>query len=443
MQMGFGLWQEQTQRLVMTPELRQAITVLQFSAQELLEYLETEATQNPVMELDAPDWSRIAREQRDKQLRTKVSTHKQFPLDSVIRSSQTLEEHLCGQLNLMKALPDEQKLAAFIIGSLDNNGYLKLSLEEIAELRNSTVEQVQKALQLVQSLEPTGVGAQSLEECLLLQLREVPDAQETAAKIISGHLPAVAQGKISKIALALGITNRQVQDAIDLIRTLDPKPGRWYSGDLPAYIVPDVTVEKVSGEYLVLVNDRAVPRLQINDFYRQLLEQRSDSVTGEARDFITAKLNSALWLLKSMEQRRQTLYNVTSVIVELQREFFENGVSKLRPLTLKIAAEKAGVHESTISRAVSGKFVQTPRGIFELKYFFDSGVATLVGDGASAESIKAKIKSIIETEEVSAPCSDQQLSEMLQAQGIQISRRTVAKYREELGIASSMQRKRY
>ncbi|MFC4768373.1 RNA polymerase factor sigma-54 [Effusibacillus consociatus] len=443
MKMGYGLWQEQTQKLVMTPELRQAITVLQFSSHELLEYLESEVSQNPVMELEVPDWTQVARELRDDKHRKINREQKEFPIESVVRTNHSLEEHLKRQLNLVKASNKERQLASFIIGNLDPNGYLSLPVEEIASMKKCTVEEAEMALRLVQSLEPAGVGARTLEECLLLQALEIKGVSAAVCDIIEQYLPDVAQGRISRIASALGITTKQTQEAIDFIRTLDPKPGRWYTNERPAYIVPDVIVERVAGDYVVIVNDRSMPRLHINDFYRKVLEQNEDGVSKEAKEYISGKLNSALWLLKSIEQRRQTLYKVTEAIVEFQKDFLDHGVRRLRPLTLKQVAEKIGMHESTVSRATAGKYVQTPRGVYELKYFFTSGLSTSVGESASAESIKAKLKSLIEGEDPKQPLSDQRISELLQEDGIQISRRTVAKYREEIGIQSSMQRKRY
>ncbi|GAX90779.1 RNA polymerase factor sigma-54 [Effusibacillus lacus] len=444
MRMGYGLWQEQTQKLVMTPELRQAITVLQYSSQELLEYLEEEVAHNPVMELEAPEWLQIAKELRDNRQRSNSrDQHKEFPVESVVRANQSLEEYLNRQLSLVKASPKERQLAAFIIGNLDSNGYLTMKLEEVAEIRGCTRDEAETALRLVQSLEPTGVGARSLEECLLLQALEIRGISPVVLDIIEHHLADVAQGRIGKIASALGVTPKETQQAIDLIRTLDPKPGRWYTHEPPTYISPDVIVERVSGEYVVVVNDQALPRLHINDFYRKVLEQKEDGISRETKEYISGKLNSALWLLRSIEQRRQTLFKVTEAIVDLQKEFLDHGVRKLRPLTLKQVADRIGMHESTVSRATSGKYVQTPRGVFELKYFFTSGVSTEAGDGASAESIKAKIRALVEREDSAQPLSDQKICELLQEEGVRISRRTVAKYREEAGIASSMQRKRY
>ncbi|BCJ86947.1 RNA polymerase factor sigma-54 [Effusibacillus dendaii] len=443
MQMGYGLWQEQTQKLVMTPELRQAITVLQFSSEELAGYLEAEAVQNPVMELELPDWLAASREHAlHKPIGAQRETNP-LPVESVLRSHQSLEDHLNRQLQLLKLSERELRLASFIVGSLDSNGYLTMQIDEISHICRCDAEEVEAALQIVQSLEPTGVGARSLSECLWLQALEIKNVPEPVFQIIENHLPDVAQGRTSRIAAVLGITLQETQRAIDLIRSLDPKPGRWYTTESAAFVVPDVIVERVAGDYVVIVNDRSTPRLHISDFYRTLLQQQDGSVPSETRDYIVSKLNSALWLLKSMEQRRQTLYKVTEAIISLQMDFFDGGVAKLKPLTLRDVAERVGIHESTVSRAIAGKYVQTPQGVYELKYFFDSGVTTSAGEGAAAESVKSLIKSLVDKEDRKEPLSDQKICEILKEKGIRISRRTVAKYREEIGIVSSMQRKRY
>jgi RNA polymerase sigma-54 factor len=252
----------------------------------------------------------------------------------------------------------------------------------------------------------------------------------------------VAQGRITRVAQALKVTPHEVQRMVDIVKSLDPKPGRVYSVESPAYIIPDVTIEKVGSEYVVIVNEKAYPKLRINDFYRDMLTTKNE-MHKETKDYITNKLNSAVWLLKSIEQRRQTIYKVTSAIVELQRDFFDQGVRGLKPLTLRQVAEVVGLHESTVSRATTGKYAQTPRGVFELKYFFSSGVQTQSGEGASAESIKSEIRALVAGEDPKKPLSDQKLTELLQAKGIEIARRTVAKYREEQNIPSSSQRKRY
>lgn len=460
MQMGYGLHQEQTMKLVMTPELRQAITILQFSALELVEYINQQVSENPVIEasvteIEHPstpktkaadtaeiDWSEYirARAQGDYVPGSVRSNESEFnPLDLVAKNDVSLERHLCEQLSFIRNLPDDiVMIAKYIIGNLDERGYLELALEQIAETLQADMDDVEQALIVVQSLEPRGVGARDLRECLIIQLEYSGLKNSLAFHIVDRYLSDLADGRISKIAAELGVTPKEVQAAADLIRTLDPRPGLHYHRDEPRYIIPDVTVEKVDGEYIVLVNDSATPRLRINSYYERLLQQDS-----HAKKYIHDKMNSALWLIRSIEQRRMTIYKVTEAIVNAQREFFEKGIAYLKPMTLKEIAEIVGLHESTISRATNNKYVQTPRGIFELKYFFSSGLTTATGDAASTESVKLRLKELIDKEDRTRPLSDQKLCEMLNDEGISISRRTVAKYREEMGILSSAKRKRY
>ncbi|MBL0386838.1 RNA polymerase factor sigma-54 [Tumebacillus sp. ITR2] len=448
MQMGYGLWQEQSQRLVMTPELRQAITVLQFSSLELLEYLEGELAVNPVIESDQRiDWSELARMQRDsspaRERATMSESRDEWDVTAGIRQSKSLQEHLHDQLRLHKLSPDELRIGRWLIGNLDDNGYLTLSLPECATSLKAKLEHVEAVLKTIQTLEPTGVGARDLSECLRLQLAELETKVPLAIyPLIDHYLEDVANGRITRVASALSVTPADVQRMVDLLKTLDPKPGRMYSTETPHYIVPDVYVEKVGHDYVVVVNEKALPKLHINDFYRNMLNTQDPS-HKETREYINGKLSGALWLMKSLEQRRQTIYNVTRAVVDMQRGFFDHGISSMKPLTLRQVAEVVGLHESTVSRATTGKYVQTPRGVFELKYFFNSGVQTSSGDGAAAESIKAEIRRLITSENPKKPLSDQKLTDLLQAQGIEIARRTVAKYREEEGLPSSSQRKRY
>jgi RNA polymerase sigma-54 factor len=446
MHMGYGLWQEQTQKLVMTPELRLAITVLQFSSLELLDYLERETQQNPVIEVERTiDWTELAKELRRNGGTAKAEGSVTTPTDEAqdgIRQGVTLHEHLEKQLRLLTLPQDVLKIGLYLIGNLDSNGYLTLTTDECAKALSVPKALVEQALKHVQSLEPTGVGARSLGECLRLQLAERQGVPKEIYPLIDRHLEAVAQGRITRVANLLNVQPSDVQRMVDLLKSLDPKPGRMFSTDAPSYIIPDVFVEKAGRDYVVIVNEKATPKIRINDFYRGLLEAGED-LHKETKDYITGKLSNALWLLKSIEQRRQTVYNVTAAIVELQRSFFDEGVRGLKPLTLRQVAEKVGLHESTVSRATAGKYAQTPRGVFELKYFFSSGVQTSTGEGASAESIKAEIKKLVQAEDPKKPLSDQKIAELLQAKGIGIARRTVAKYREEENIPSSSQRKRY
>lgn len=460
MNMGFGLYQEQTLKLVMTPELRQAITILQYSAVDLLGYLQEQATENPVIELqevsatyDYPkkeeekpmsqvDWKEIVGNRATGEYSTNKNESTFNPLDHVHGPDSTLFEHLETQLGYVKRLSTTQrKLGMYLIGNLDEKGYLEISLEEISDKLGVSVEEVEDVLTVIQHFDPVGVGARNLEECLLLQLQHNGKDDDAIVSLVQHHLLDLANNRYQRIADALKVTISDVQEMADLVRTLNPRPGAAFYHGETKFVIPDVTVEKVGKEYVVLVNDASAPRLTINSFYEKLLKR--ENTQDEAQKFIHEKLNAALWLAKSLEQRRLTLMRVTQAIVDLQRDFFEHGVHYLKPMTQKEIAEKVSLHESTISRATNGKYVQTPRGVFELKYFFTSALSTASGDSASSESVKRRIKLMIEQEDRKQPHSDQKLAEMLLKEGIEISRRTVAKYREEMMIASSAKRKRF
>lgn len=458
MNMGMGLFQEQTLKLVMTPELRQAITILQYSAVDLISYLQEMANENPVIELQdaasevastkaekpAPeiDWKEIVSNRATGEYSAGKNESTYNPLDYVQQGADTLYEHLERQLGYVKGFSTQQrKIALFLIGNLDEKGYLEISLEEAASQLGVSVLEIEDVLAVLQHFDPAGVAARSLEECLLLQLEHLALDDEKIVQVVRYHLQDLADNRYQRIADKIGCTPQDVQAMADLVRTLNPRPGAAFSRSETRYVIPDVTVEKVGSEYVVLVNDVATPRLRINSFYEKMLKQQKSQ--EEAKQFIHDKLNAAMWLAKSLEQRRLTLMRVTQAIVEMQRDFFDRGVHYLRPLTQKEIAERVGLHESTISRATSNKYVQTPRGIFELKYFFTSALSTASGESASSESVKRRIKALIEQEDRKSPLSDQKLSEMLLAEGIEISRRTVAKYREEMLIPSSAKRKRF
>lgn len=447
MQMGYGLIQEQALKLVMTPELRQAITILQFSSLDLIEYINQQMSENPIIETaekmlpDGDFWKEYWRDRSMNRVNytSQSNESESNPLDWIVKNDTTLEKHLLEQLSYLRNIsPRTIRVAKFIIGNLDHRGYLELALEQIAESLHEEVEEVEQALFLVQSLEPHGVGARNLKECLLIQLEYAGKKDTLVYKIVEDYLELLAEGKIGKISTKLQISPKEVQTATDSIRLLDPRPGSLYQRDEPRYIVPDVTVEKVAGEFVILLNDSATPRLSINSYYEKVSQQHE-----EAKKYIHDKMNSAMWLLKSIEQRRMTIYKVTEAIVQEQRDFLEKGISYLKPMTLKEIAEKVSLHESTISRATNNKYVQTPRGVFELKYFFSSALTTTGGESTSSESVKAEIKALIDQEDRKAPLSDQKLMDILNEKGVFISRRTVAKYREEIGIPSSAKRKRY
>ncbi|MGC5326941.1 RNA polymerase factor sigma-54 [Brevibacillus sp. SYSU BS000544] len=460
MNMGFGLYQEQTLKLVMTPELRQAITILQYSATDLLSYLQEQAAENPVIELHEVsataerleqkrpterveiDWKEIAQNQdrSDYSVNKNESTYN--PLDYVQASDKTLYDYLTSQLGFTKGLTSSQKqMGLFLIGNINEKGYLEVSLEEASQRLGVSILELEPVLTIIQRFDPVGVGARNLEECLVLQLQYEGYNDEHTIAVVLDHLQDLANNRFSRIAEKLQITVQQVQEIADVVKTLNPRPGAAYGAGETRYIVPDVAVEKISGEYVVFVNDVSTPRLSINRFYEKMLKE--NKTQEEAKQFIHDKLNAAIWLAKSLEQRRLTLLKVTQAIVEMQREFFDRGVHYLKPMTQKEIAEKVNLHESTVSRATSNKYVQTPRGVFELKYFFTSALTTASGESASSESVKKRIKALIDAEDRKQPLSDQKLSELLDKEGIEISRRTVAKYREEMMIASSAKRKRY
>ncbi|NGQ95090.1 RNA polymerase factor sigma-54 [Brevibacillus sp. SYP-B805] len=460
MNMGLGLYQEQTLKLVMTPELRQAITILQYSTADLISYLQEQANENPVIELQeisaaadlaaakaerpAPevDWKELIGNRATGEYSVAKNENTYNPIDHAHKSGSTLYEHLESQLGLVKGLTDGQrKIALYLIGNLDEKGYLEISLEEVAHRMGAALDEVEDMLTVIQHFDPVGVGARSLEECLLLQLQHEGLDDEKVVRVVRDHLADLANNRFQRIAEKLSCSIQEVQEIADRVRSLNPRPGASFSHGETRYVIPDVTVEKVGGEYIVLVNDISAPRLVINRFYEKMLKEQKSQ--DEARQFIHEKLNAALWLAKSLEQRRLTLMRVTQAIVEVQRDFFEHGVHFLKPMTQKEIAERVNLHESTISRATSNKYVQTPRGIFELKYFFTSALATASGEAASSESVKKRIKAIIDGEDRKRPLSDQAITEMLMKEGIEISRRTVAKYREEMLIPSSAKRKRF
>ncbi|MBY0086955.1 RNA polymerase factor sigma-54 [Brevibacillus sp. M2.1A] len=457
MNMGLGLFQEQTLKLVMTPELRQAITILQYSAIDLISYLQDQANENPVFDLEvagevasakaekpAPeiDWKEIVGNRATGEYGSSKNESTYNPLDYVQQGAETLYEHLERQLGYVKGFSSLQKqIALFLIGNLDEKGYLEITLEEASARLGAEMLEIEDVLSVLQHFDPVGVASRSLEECLLLQLEHLALDDEKIVQVVRNHLQDLADNRYQRIADKIGCTPQEVQAMADLIRTLNPRPGAAFSSVETRYVIPDVTVEKVGNDYVVLVNDVAAPRLKINSFYEKMLSQQKSQ--DEAKQFIHDKLNAAMWLAKSLEQRRLTLMRVTQAILDMQREFFDRGIHYLKPMTQKEIAERVGLHESTISRATSNKYVQTPRGIFELKYFFTSALSTSSGEATSSESVKRRIKALIEQEDRKSPLSDQKLGEMLLTEGIEISRRTVAKYREEMLIPSSAKRKRF
>jgi RNA polymerase sigma-54 factor len=480
------LQQRLSQQLVMTPQLRQAIKILQVSRAELETLIDQELTENPVLEeqLDekaegaaevptvdgaagAEEWSADG-EKPDVEQASSVNEidwkeyaenysndihgslghgsggddeDRRAALENVLVKRTLLPDHLMWQLRLSDLTDVEKEVGAMIVGSLDADGYLPLQIEEIAFLADTWPDLgvVERVLRRIQEFDPPGVAARNLCECLLIQLRQLGIEEDSiAARIVRDHLPMLESRRFDRLARELGVSIEQVAEATRLISVLEPKPGRDFGDSDTRYVTPDVYVHKVGDEYVVTLNEEGLPRLRVSSFYRRMLGQNG---TAEARGYIQEKMRAAAWLIKSIHQRQRTLYMVTSSIVKFQQEFLEKGVACLRPLVLKDVASDIGMHESTVSRATAGKYVHTPQGTFELKYFFTSSLRGGQGAEVSAESVKEKIREIIAKENARKPLSDQHIAEMLGKEQIDIARRTVAKYRELMGILPSSKRK--
>ncbi|ABB15508.1 RNA polymerase factor sigma-54 [Carboxydothermus hydrogenoformans] len=458
MPMDFGLNLEQTQKLVLTPELKQAITILQLNTLELVSFIEQQVETNPLLEIEIcedkeenelgeneeyQELREIAEYFADSSdlgmgLRQEDEERKGFEPAS---SESSLWEHLYLQLHLLNLPQLDNKIGEFIIGNIDENGYLTCPVEEISERLKVEEEEVVRVLKIIQTFDPPGVGARGLLECLLIQAEQKNILTPLLKEIISNYLPDLAQSKYLKVANRLGVTVEEVYQAMDIIKSLDPKPGRNFATLKEVrYVVPDITVEKVESEYIILVNDSLLPRLNINKIYQNILKQKD--YDEKTKKYVEKKLNQALWLIKSIEQRRFTLYRVARFIVDYQREFLEYGLKYLKPLTLKQVAKALNLHESTISRACANKYMATPRGTFEMKYFFASALESGQGGFSSSTSIKAQIKELIARENPQDPLSDQRIADILTQRGVKISRRTVAKYREEMGILAAAKRRK-
>ncbi|MFD1397410.1 RNA polymerase factor sigma-54 [Kroppenstedtia eburnea] len=459
--MGYGLVQDQRMKLVMTPELRQAIQVLQLSAVDLIQYIQDQAIENPVLEMeDSPrmaesepvgtasverlaDWGAFMR--GGGTFGRSSSTHDEeegHPVDRIADSALSLSGVLEEQLRYLSIDTRTYQICRYIIGNLDEDGYLRLNAEQLCKRFNISEQDFADSLKLVQGLDPAGVGARNLSECLTLQLEREGEPAPLLLNIVSFHLHDLAEGKLKRVAKALDCTTVEVQEAADRIRKLNPKPGLACHGESPRYIFPDVTVGKVQGEWEVWVNEGYIPRLGISTQYERILRENNEGA-HQAAAYIKERIQSAMWLLKSIEQRRNTLYRVSRAIIQVQRDFFEHGISHLKPLTLREVAEELELHESTVSRATRHKYIQTPRGLFPFRFFFPSGVSNQSGGNTSARSVKERIEQLIKGENKGKPLSDQKIADRLREAGIRISRRTVAKYREEMGITSSQARRRF
>ncbi|MBF1186469.1 MAG: RNA polymerase factor sigma-54 [[Eubacterium] sulci] len=456
MKIGYELTIEQTQKLSMTPELIQAIQILQYNNQELNEYIDKELLENPILESEYHkesdteidiDSLRDQLIQADENVEAykqweSHSTSDEYSYENFVAFNYTLTEFLIEQLHFSSLKGQDAEIGRYIIENIDDNGYLSMSLEEICSVLDVDLDSCERVLDVIHTFEPSGVGARNLNECLIIQLASLGELTDEIELIISNRLKDLADNKYVLISKDMGISIAEVQGIADLIRTLEPKPGRGFDSDNSIkYIIPDIYVEETNGEYVVSANDGSTPSLHISSYYNSLTEEAK--YDKELSNYLNNRFNSAMWLMKSIEQRKKTIYNVASAIVQFQNDFFAKGERFLKPLTLKQIAETVGVHESTVSRAINGKYMQCPRGVFELKYFFTGGILNEDGSGVSSNSIKSMIKEFVDAEDDNKPLSDSKISEMLHEKGIDISRRTVAKYRDDIGILPSSKRRRF
>lgn len=467
------LVQKQTQRLMITQKMQQAIHILQLNSLELERYIQQELEANPVLDqvqkepvaepvapsqtatgedpregfdesfdLDdfASQWDRKYREGRDMSHNPDMDDRRQYYQDSITKE-ESFSARLLTQLRL--AAPDEKTyaLGERIIGDIDERGYFTGSLEEIAREQEVPVEDMEKTLQLIQRFEPTGVGARDVVECLLLQANvEYPDEPQLRV-LIEDHLDELEKRQIPKIAKAMNVPAERVEELKDMLAKLNPWPGYEYSLDPPQYVTPDVIVEKVDGQYVVYLSDERIPELRINAEYEEMARQKT--IGREEKMFLREKVESARWLIRNVEQRQNTILRIARAIVDVQEEFLEKGIEHIKPLTLQEIAEKVGIHEATVSRGTRGKYMQTPQGLFELKFFFSPGLRRDTGEAQSSKSVQSAVKKIIDEEDKGNPLSDQKIADILRQQGLNIARRTVTKYREALGILTSSLRKAY
>ncbi|HUP19908.1 MAG TPA: RNA polymerase factor sigma-54 [Gemmatimonadota bacterium] len=454
----------QKQELRMNPRLYQAMDLLYLPLMELEQHLKLELTANPFLEIqemeeeyaeqeeveekveekeDEIDWEEILLDGFDSGYRT--ASTRESPGEEFERVAETtldLWDNLLEQLYQDPVFDDLdlRRIGEEIIGNIDEDGYLTCGVEEIAESCSATPGEVGAVLERVQRFEPPGVGARDLRECLLLQIADRIGRDSLAFRIVEEHFDALSTHKYHDVARAMGISAYEVQEAADQVGQMDPKPGLKYA-ELPTrYVTPDILVDRVDGEWVVHLNDGDLPRLRISRTYEALA--RNGEFKGQAKEFAQNKLNGANWIIQAIEQRRQTMLKTMHVILDRQREFFEQGIQHLRPLTLKEVADEIGMHESTISRVTNEKWAQTPRGVFRLKFFFSSGLSTEDGEDVSARGVKARIREMVDAEDHKKPLTDQQIVEALKSEGVNIARRTVQKYRDQLGILSSRYRKR-
>jgi RNA polymerase sigma-54 factor len=465
-----------SQQLIMTPQLQQAIKLLQLSRLELLEQIHQELETNPLLEesqeelpteQDAEletltteetpfqevqltdkmredfDWEGYLEEYNtNTPVVTETDPNQEWPnFDNRLTDVSTLEDHLMWQVRLSDFSEQERVIGSCIIGNLNKDGYLDATIEEIAEMAEDDVSKVEEVLVKVQNLDPTGVASRDLKECLLVQAKSLQLEDGLVVRIIEDHLHYLETKNYAALIRTLKRTSEEVKAAVEIILGLDPRPGSAFNQENVEYISPDIYVFKVDDEWVILLNEDGMPKLRVSPYYKDALGE-GDLLPSETKDYIQTKLRAAAWLIKSIHQRQRTLYKVSQSIVRLQGDFFDKGVAQLRPMVLRDIAEDVGMHESTISRVTANKYMHTPHGIFELKYFFNSSINSVMGEAVASESVKERIRQLVRDEDSSKPYSDQEIVDVLEKENISIARRTVAKYREMLGILPSNRRRK-
>jgi len=465
--------QRQQQKLILSPQMQQAIHLLQLPLTDLSQLLQQEMMNNPVLEELAvtddnaaskseedtsnpevdfdEEFSRLAQvddewkeyyQQSGSYIRVSQDEERRRQYyEASITTQETLHDHLLNQWNVFSVPGIDKNLGEIVIGNLDSNGYLTVSLEEISQTTGIPAEQLEKALKIIQTFHPVGVGARNLSECLMLQLVRLDKANSLAARIVQNHLDDLGKKNLANMAKSLGVPANEVQKAAELIATLEPKPGRIFDKEATHYAIPDVIVNKVGDNYIVMSNDERVPHLRISNLYRNLMKEKN--LEGETKDYIRNKVQAGKWLIKNIQLRQQTIYNIAQTIVKEQKEFLDNGIGYLKPLTMQMVATQVGIHESTVSRAIAGKHMSTPRGLFQMKYFFTPGLQNQSGENISTTNIKEMLTGIISKENSAKPLSDQDIVELLKTKGMNVARRTVTKYRKELKILPSNLRKKF
>jgi len=487
MKAGLSQSTQLKQELKINPRLYQAMDLLYMPLLDLQQHLKQELLNNPFLDMVEPeedeeeseeeetteepqaaeekttndeiDWEEILLDGFDAGGRREEHEDREY-YEPVTVDTRDLSDHLIDQITLLDLSPRQALLADEFIGNINEDGYLACAIEDILTTVNDTVikaaealerdtedlpvytsTEVDEMLRTIQSLDPPGVGARDLRECLMLQLREAGLEQSVPFRLVRDCFDELINHRWSEISKRFGISPSDVQKAADEIKKLDPKPGLVYSDASDNYIIPDLIVEKIDGKYHVFLNDANLPRLKLSRAYQEIARDKK-KFEGESKEFISNKLNSANWMIQAIEQRRQTMLKVMNYIVDRQRDFFEKGVQHLKPLTLREVAEVINMHESTVSRVTNEKFVQTPRGVLPLKFFFSSGLSTTAGEDVSARGIKAQIEKLVSDEDPKHPLTDQAIVNILKESGVQIARRTVAKYRDQLGVLSARMRKR-